>query len=461
MPDTERLDAIIIGTGQAGKPLAGALAEAGWKTAIVERGRVGGSCVLTGCTPTKTMVASARVAHLARRAGDYGVRTGAVQVDLAVVRERKRRVVDQFSGRSERGLTRHDTLELVFGEARFVGEREVEVALREGGARRLAAEHIFLDTGTRTRVPSIPGLAAFPFLDNASVMELDEPPEHLLILGGGFIGLEFGQMFRRFGSEVTIIQRPDRLARREDPEISEAIEEIFREDGITVLTATTAERVAGSAGRVEVEVTRDGRRDVVRGSHLLVAVGRTPNTEALELTAAGIATDERGYVRVNERLETSAPGVWALGEVAGSPQFTHVAYDDYRVVRANLLEGGSRTTAARIIPYTLFIDPQLGRVGLTEAEAREAGFEVEVATLPMSKVARAIERDETRGLTRAVVNARDGRILGAAVLGIEGGEVVAVIQSAMMGDLPYTALRDGIFAHPTVAEVVNTVFMTM
>ena len=465
---SERLDAIIIGTGQAGKPLAGAFAEAGWRTAIVERDRVGGTCVVRGCTPTKTMVASARVAYLARRAADYGVKTGAVDVDMETVRARKRRIVDEWSAGSEKGMTRHDSLELVKGDARLTGPNDVLVELEGGGERRLAAERIFLNTGARPAVPPIPGLDGVDFLDSTSVMELDEVPGRLLVLGGGFIGLEFGQMFRRFGAEVTIVEQASRLATREDEDVSEALEAILAEDGIDILTgrrATKVEETADGRVRLSLEPAEGGGgpdgRDTIDGSHLLVAVGRRPNTDGLGLEAAGVETDERGHVRVNDRLETGVPGIWALGDVAGSAPFTHVAYDDYRVVRANVLGDGGRTTRDRISTFTVFTDPQLGRVGWSEREARERGHDVRVGKIPMSRVARAIEVDETRGMMKAVVDAETDQILGAAVLGIEGGEIAAVLQTAMMGNLPYTALRDGVLAHPTLAESLNNLFTAL
>ncbi len=467
MNDTERLDAIIIGTGQAGKPLAGALAEAGWKTAIIERGRVGGTCVLVGCTPTKTMVASARVAYLARRSDDFGVRTGDVQVDLSAVRKRKRAIVDMFSGGSERGMRRHETLELIFGTARFTAEHEIEVALPDGGVRRLSSDRIFINAGARPAVPVIPGLASVAALDSTTIMELDQVPDHLLVMGGGFIGLEFAQMFRRFGARVTVVERGDHLAAREDDDVAEAIEEILRQDGIDICTRTDVVRVGAGAGgsaatpAVELTLRNATGESVVQGSHLLVAVGRTPNTDLIGAGAAGLALDARGYLRVNERLETNVPGVFALGDITGAAPFTHTAYDDYRIVRANLLEGGSRSTRGRLLPYTVFIDPQLGRVGPSERQAREQGRRIRVATLPMTHVARALEMDETRGFMKAIVDADTDHILGASVLGVEGGEVVSVIQAAIMGGLPYTALRDAIFAHPTLAESLNNLFMTL
>lgn len=459
---TDTFDAIVIGTGQGGKPLAAALAEAGWRTAIIERGRVGGTCVVCGCTPTKTMIASARVAHMARRAGDYGVEVGSVSVDMEVVRARKRDIVDSWSEGSREGLEHHENLELIMGEARFSGLRQVDVALGEGGTRRLVAEHVFINAGARPAVPAIPGLDAAPYLDSTSIMELGEVPRHLIVLGGGFIGLEFGQMFRRFGAEVTLIERSPRLASREDEDVSETIREVFEQDGIGVLTDSEASSVArGDGGRVRVGTTGPDGETELEGTHLLVALGRASNADALNLEATGLSSDEGGWIPVNERCETGVEGIWALGDITGAPPFTHTAYDDYRVIRANLLEEGGRSTADRLLPYVVFIDPQLGRVGLTEREARERGHEIRVAKLPMTRVARAQELDETRGFMKAVVDARTDRILGAAVLGIEGGEVVSVLQLAMMGDLPYAALRDAVLAHPTLAESINNLFMAL
>jgi len=487
--EVERFDAVVIGTGQGGKPLAGALAEAGWRTAIVERDRVGGTCVVRGCTPTKTMIASARIAHLARRAHDYGVRTGEISVDLERVRERKRGIVDSWSEGSRKGLERHDALELVMGDATFVAPRVVKVELRDGGTRRLTAPHVFVNVGGRPTIPPVRGLEEVEYLTSASIMELGEVPEHLVVLGGGFIGLEFGQMFRRFGAKVTVLERSDRIASREDEDVSEALREIFEEEGIEVRTGVELTRVSPTEdGGVRLTLESHTGRDrsargaagngtgnhgngngseagSLEGSHLLVAVGRTPNSDGLGLEAAGISTDDRGHIEVDERLETSCPGVYALGDVIGAAPFTHTSYDDYRVLRANLLEDGDEKARQKILPYAVFTDPQLGRVGRTEREAREEareeGREVRVAKLPMSRVARAIEVGETRGFMKAVVDARTDRILGAAILGIEGGEVVSVLQAAMMGELPYTALRDATIAHPTLAESLNNLFMEL
>lgn len=455
-------DAIIIGSGQGGTPLAAALAAAGRKTALVEREAVGGTCVNWGCTPTKTMVASARAAHLARRGTDFGLRQAKdVVVDMGKVHQRKWDMVRTFRGASERSLEATKGLDLVRGEARFVGDRTLEVKTSNGEMRTLDAAAVVIDTGIRTKLPPIEGLTDVPFLDNRTILELEDVPEHLLVLGGGYIGVEFAQMFRRFGAKVSVVQRGSQLLPREDADIAETLADILEEEGISLLLKTEARRIDRSeAETVRLSVhRRDGEVATLEGSHILVAAGRSPNTEALDPAAGGVELDERGYVKVDDRLATSASGVWAIGDVVGGPAFTHVSYDDHRVLKAQLLGEGDRTTVAgRILPYTVFTDPELGRVGMTEGEAREAGNEVRVASMPMSSVARALERDETRGLMKAVVDGKTDRILGAAVLGVDGGEVAAMFQIAMLGDLPFTALRDGMFAHPTLAESLNNLF---
>jgi pyruvate/2-oxoglutarate dehydrogenase complex dihydrolipoamide dehydrogenase (E3) component len=360
------------------------------------------------------------------------------------------------------------------GEARFSGPHSVEVRLNNGETRHLTADKIFINAGARPRKPSLPGLDDVTYLDSTSIMELDAVPEHLIVLGGGYVGLEFGHMFRRFGSRVTIVQRRGQVLTREDPDVADKVAQILREDGIELLLNTQAVGVAqGSDGSIRLTVRApEGERapesvrapeseGTLSGSHLLAAAGRVPNTDRLNLDAAGIQTDERGFIPVNERLETGVPGVYALGDVKGGPAFTHVSYDDFRIIRTNLLEEGDATTTGRLVPYAVFIDPQLGRVGLSEREARAQGHDIRVATLPMNHVARALEVDEPRGLMKAIVDAGTGQILGAAILGIEGGEIVAVLQMAMMGQVPYTVLRDAVFAHPTLAESLNNLFMTL
>ncbi|HEX5156291.1 MAG TPA: mercuric reductase [Ktedonobacterales bacterium] len=457
----EQYDCLILGSGQAGNPLATALAQAGRKTAIIERVHVGGTCINEGCTPTKTMVASARVAYLARRAGDYGVGVGDVTVDMKRVRQRKRETVDSFRGGSERRLEGNPNLDLIYGEARFTGPKTVQIMLPSGEKRELAAETIFINTGERPADPDVPGLDPARTLNSTSIMELDVVPPHLLVIGGGYVGLEFAQMFRRFGSQVTIIQRGRQLLTREDGDVAEAVAQILTEDGIEILLNSAPTGVTSIDNGVTLHVkTPDGERDIT-GSHVLAAAGRVPNTEALNLAAAGVATNERGYIQVNERLETNVPGIYALGDVKGPPAFTHISYDDFRIIRANLLEGGSATTTDRMVPCTVFIDPQFGRVGLSEEEARNQGRNIKVAKMPMSWVARADEVDETRGFMKAVVDAETRQILGCAILGIEGGELMAMVEIAMMGHLPYTVLRDAIFAHPTLAESLNNLFASL
>ncbi len=455
-------DAVVIGAGQAGGPLASALARAGQKTALIESTHVGGTCINEGCTPTKTMIASGRVAYLVRREADYGVHSGPVRVDEVKVRQRKRDIVQSFRSGSEQRLKETDGLDLLMGAATFTGPKTLQVRLQDGTAQDLSAETIFINTGERPASPPLPGLEAVPALNSTTIMELDEVPAHLLVLGGGYIGLEFGQLFRRLGSAVTIVQRGEQLLAREDADIAAEIAKTLREDGITVLLRATAQRVARrDDGTIALTVKEPGGERTLAGSHLLVAAGRSPNVEELDLAAAGIATDQRGYITVDERLQTNVPGVYALGDVKGPPAFTHISYDDYRIVKANLLEGGNRTTADRPVPYTVFIDPQLGRVGLSEQEARQQGRTIKVARMPMSHVARALEVDEPRGLMKALVDAETGQILGCAILGIEGGEIMAMLQIAMMGRVPYTALRDGVFAHPTLAESLNNLFATL
>ncbi len=452
-------DAIVIGAGQSGGPLSTALAEAGWKTAIIERVHVGGTCINEGCTPTKTMVASARVAYLARRAADYGVRTGPVSVDMTVVRKRKRDIVESFRNSSQRRIESTEGVDLLMGEVHFIEPKVVEVRLGNGETRTLTANSIFINAGDRPSKPSIDGLESVPTLDSTSIMELDTVPEHLLILGGGYVGLEFGQMFRRFGSQVTIVQRGTHLLAREDNDVADEVAKIMREDGIEVLLSTSTLRTSQTTdGSIQLTVrTPEGERTLL-GSHLLVSAGRVPNSDWLNLEAAGIQTDKRGYIQVNERLETNVAGIYALGDIKGGPAFTHISYDDFRIIRSNLLEHGNASIHDRLVPYTVFIDPQLGRVGLSETEARATGRAIRVARMPMNYVARALEVDESRGFMKAVVDAKSGQILGCAVLGIEGGEIMAMLEIAIMGKLPYTVLRDAVFAHPTLAESLNNLF---
>ncbi|MGA9185330.1 MAG: mercuric reductase [Candidatus Acidiferrales bacterium] len=454
----QEYDAIVIGSGQAGTPLSQARAKAGMRTALVEREHVGGTCVNNGCTPTKTIVASGRVAYLARRGADYGVQTGAIRIAMERVRKRKRDIVREFRTRDEKSIAKTAGLDLIYGEASFTGPKSLEIKLRRGGSRMIAAGRFFINAGCRPAVPTIAGLQDIPYLDSTSIMELAKVPAHLLVLGGGYVGLEFGQLFRRLGSRVTIVQSGSQLLAREDQDVAAAVAEILGQDGVRVLLNARAEKVSRRRNKIVLQARVAGKLRSIEGTHLLVATGRVPNSENLHLAAAGVATDGRGFIRVNEKLETSADGIFALGDIKGGPAFTHISYDDFRIIRTNLIEKGSATTAGRLVPYTVYIDPQLGRIGLGERDAREQGRAFRVAKMPMSYVARAQEVDETRGFIKALVDAATGQILGAAVLGIEGGEMMSQLQLAMMGRLPYTVLKDAVFAHPTLAESFNNLF---
>jgi pyruvate/2-oxoglutarate dehydrogenase complex dihydrolipoamide dehydrogenase (E3) component len=459
MSASDQYHAVVIGSGQGGNPLCKALAKAGMRTALVEREHVGGTCVNEGCTPTKTMVASARVAYLSRRGADYGVETGNIRIDMTRVRKRKRDIVDNFRNGSQGSLEKTKNLDLIFGEASFTGPKSLAVRLKDGAQRALRAELIFINAGCRPAIPKVDGLGHVEYLNSTSIMEVDSVPEHLLVLGGGYVGLEFGQMFRRFGSRISIVQSGSQLLRGEDSDVAEEIAALLRQDGIDIFLNTRAESVT-KAGSQIVLTTREKTGEIreLQGTHLLVATGRVPNVEALNLSAAGIATDNRGFIKVNSKLETSAPGVYALGDINGGPAFTHISYDDFRILSTNLIDKKSATTKGRLLPYTVFIDPQLGRIGITEAQASEQRKNIRVAKMPMSSVARALEVDESRGFMKAVVDADTDQILGAAVLGIEGGEIMSMLQLAMMGKIPFTALRDAIFAHPTLAESLNNLF---
>jgi pyruvate/2-oxoglutarate dehydrogenase complex dihydrolipoamide dehydrogenase (E3) component len=454
MSSLERFQNVVLGGGEAGKYIAWELARLGQRVAVVERGLIGGSCPNIACLPSKNVIRSAKVVDFVRHAAAFGLRLGPWSLDMAGVRQRKRELV---KGMIEIHKARFaaDGLEFLLGEGRFVAPRTIEVRLTQGGVRYLQGERVFLDLGTRAAVPDIPGLAAATPLTHVEALELDRLPAHLIVLGGGYVGLEMAQAFRRFGSRVTVIEQAPQLAPREDTDVAEAIRAIFADDGIDVILDAALEAVDGRSGeQVGVRLRARGAQREIEGSDLLVAAGRTPNARGIGLEGAGIELDLRGYIKVNERLETTAAGVWAMGECAGSPQFTHVAYDDFRVVRDNLA-GRSRTIRDRLIPYCMYIDPELGRIGLDEAEAKRRGIAVRVARLPMSSVLRARTIGETRGFMKALIDQRSDRLLGFTMLGSGAGEVIATVQSAMLGGLPYTGLRDAILAHPTMAEGLN------
>jgi pyruvate/2-oxoglutarate dehydrogenase complex dihydrolipoamide dehydrogenase (E3) component len=452
MPSHRPYDALIIGSGQSGPFLGVRLAQRGMRVALVEREHLGGTCVNDGCIPTKTLVASARAAHVARSAGDYGVVVpGPVRVDMRAVKARKDRIVGQSIQSLTEWLQGTEGFDVVQGHARFVGPHEVEVQ-----GERLSAPRIFVNVGGRPVVPDWPGVAGVPVLTNISMMAIDELPEHLVIVGGSYIGLEFAQMYRRFGSQVTVLEAGERLIGREDAEVSAAVREILEAEGVRIVCGARDLRVSGGAGAVRLQCTVDGAAHDIAGSHLLAAVGRRPNTDDLGLERAGIATDARGYIVVDDQLRTNVDGVWALGDVNGRGAFTHTSYNDYEIVAANLLEGGTRRVGDRIPAYALFIDPPLGRVGMTEAEACADGRAALVGVMPMTRVGRARERGETRGFMKVLVDAKSEKLLGAALLCVEGDEIVHTLIDAMAGGVSYRVLQRAMHIHPTVSELIPT-----
>jgi pyruvate/2-oxoglutarate dehydrogenase complex dihydrolipoamide dehydrogenase (E3) component len=451
MHETERYEVLIVGSGEAGKYMAWTMAKAGHSTAVIERKLVGGSCPNIACLPSKNIIHSARVASLARRAEEFGLETGPLSVNMAGVQRRKRKMVEDLV---QVHLDRYKAsgAELIMGNARFVAPRTVEVSLNGGGSKVIAGERVFLNLGTRAAIPDIPGLAASQPMTHVEALDLDRLPEHLVVVGGGDVGLELAQAMRRFGSRVTVIERGPRVASREDPDVGAAILELFQSEGIEVLTETEIQRVEGRSGQqIRLHCHFPNGEKVVQATDLLVAVGRTPNTHSIGLDQMGVELDGQGYIKVNERLETTAPNVWAMGDCAGSPQFTHVAFDDFRIVRDNL-NGGNRKTTDRLVPFCLFTDPELARVGLNESEAKSSGLEYRVAKMPMTAILRTRTLSEPRGFLKMLIDAYSDRILGFTAFGVEASELMATVQTAMLGGLPYTALRDGIFTHPTVAE---------
>jgi pyruvate/2-oxoglutarate dehydrogenase complex dihydrolipoamide dehydrogenase (E3) component len=441
-------DAIIIGSGQGGVPLATNLAELGWRVALIEKGQLGGSCINYGCTPTKTMISSARIAHYARVAPEFGIHTGPVKVDMAEIVARKNEIVDSFRSGIEDQVENSPKLTLYRGHGRFTAPHEVEV-----NGEKLASDKIFINTGTRPRIQPIPGLDQVEVLTNRNIMDLKEVPAHLIALGGNYLGLEFGQMFRRLGSEVTVVELGDQIIPREDPEVSESLKEALEGEGMTFHLGAKTTKVAKTPGGLEIVIEKkDGTTQTLKGTHLLVSIGQVPNSDDLGLEKAGVATDKFGFVQHDGKLETNVPGVWVLGDVKGGAAFTHVSYDDYLVIYDNLVNGKNRTIDNRQIPYALFTDPELGRVGLTEREARAKGYRLKIGSVPMAYVARAIERSETNGLMKIVINADNDRILGATILGPDGGELVQILMALMMADAPWTLFENAMFIHPTLAE---------
>lgn len=472
MVTPNHFNVLFLGSGQSANPLAKAFANAGRATAMIERAALGGTCVNVGCTPTKTIIASGKVAYLARRGAEYGVRTGGpVAVDMLRVRQRKRDIVERWNSGSVKGLEGAG-VNIMMGEGRFVGERRLEVRLKSGETTEVSADTVFVSTGDRPSRPNIPGLDDIDqarVVDSTSIMELDSVPKHLVVLGGGYIGMEFGQLFRRFGAMVTVVQTGKQLVPREDPDVADCLRKILDEDGIKIHLSSTAQSIsAGDDANLPfvVNVETPGGKVSIPGSHLLLATGRIPNTDMLNLSAAGIKTTPKGHIIVDEKLHTSAQNVYALGDVHGGPAFTHISYDDSRIIRTNLLPTHSLTTPAMpttkssrsrvLTPYVMYTDPQLGHVGQHDQDL--AGRKTKTAIMPMERVARALEMDEPRGMMKATVDAETGEILGFTCLGVEGGEIMSMVQMAMMGGLKWWDLEAAVWAHPTLAESLNNLW---
>jgi pyruvate/2-oxoglutarate dehydrogenase complex dihydrolipoamide dehydrogenase (E3) component len=442
-----KFDAIVIGSGQGGNPLAQRLAGLKHKVALIEERHLGGTCINTGCTPTKTMVASAQVAHYARSGARWGVNTSEVSVDLGSVLARKNKVVESWRSGQEKRDKALESLHLFREHAEFAGPRQVKV-----GGETLESDHIFIDTGARPAIPRISGLENIPYLTNESILELSNLPDHLVVLGGGYIGLEFAQMFRRFGSKVTVVHNSGQILSHEDEDIASELKKALEAEGIDFLLDAEAQQIEKRDNGLTLTYRHAGGSQTVTGSLLLVATGRTPNTDSLNLGKAGVETDNKGFIKVNGRLETSAPGIWAIGDVKGGPAFTHISYNDFQVIYGNLIEGKNLSIEHRIVPYGVFTDPQLGGIGMTEREARAKGYRLKMGTLPVTSVARAIERGETAGLMKIVIDAANDQILGASILAAEGAEIVQIFTPTMLAKQPYTLLKGAIYIHPTMAE---------
>ena len=465
-----KYDAIIIGSGQAGNPLAKKLANAGWKVVVIERKWVGGTCVNVGCTPTKSMIASGRIAYLVKRSRDFGIDVTGWSVDMQEVVRRKNAIVLSSRESSMLGLLQPANIKIEFGNAVFTGDKEVTVTKEDGSQSTLTAPHIFINAGTSPLIPSIPGLESSGYFTSDTIMDVMEVPRHLVIIGGSYIALEFGQLYRRLGSEVTVIENSTHFLSKEDEDIAAALKKILEDDGIKIHINTKVTGVMQGADGVEVTCEMppgslapevSASMMTMTGSHLLIATGRTANTAALNLISSGVQLDERGFIRTNEKLETNVPGIYALGDVKGGPQFTHISYNDHLIVYKNLIEKGNESIASRPPIYCLFTDPELGRVGLTEKQAREKGLNIKVATMPADWIARGYETSETRGFLKAVVDADNKKIIGAAILCVGGGELMSILQMAMMGDVTYDRIRDAVFAHPTFAESLNNLFASL
>jgi pyruvate/2-oxoglutarate dehydrogenase complex dihydrolipoamide dehydrogenase (E3) component len=458
----KQYDAIVIGAGQAGGPLAKKLAQAGKKTAIIEKRFIGGTCVNDGCTPTKTWVASAKAAYMAAHSGPLGIKIKGYKVDMRQIKKRKDEIVMRSRMGGQKAIEKTKNLDLVFGEATFTAEKTLSVKLNSGSTQELKADWIFIDTGAKTLIPEIEGLNDIEYLTSTTILDLDKVPDHLLIVGSNYIGMEFGQMFGRFGSKVTMLEKSPRILGKEDADIADALHKIMVNEGVTIYTdaQTTAFRKT-KKGNIKATVIIAGKEDTITCTHVLLAVGRVPQSAALNLDKTGVEVDEKGYIKVNDKLETNVKGIYALGDVKGGPAFTHIAYNDYTIVYRNLIENTNYNIKDRPLPYCMFTDPELGRIGISEEEAKKQKLNIKIAILPMAHVARAIENGDTRGFMKAVVDADTKKILGAAVLGSQGGEIMTVLQMAMEGGITYDRIRYCVFAHPTYSESLNNLFMAL
>lgn len=456
-----KFDAIVVGSGQGGVPLAKKLAKAGWQTAMVEKRWIGGTCINDGCTPTKSMIACGAAAHVIANSQEWGITVSDYKVDLEKIVARKNKIVLSFREGATRGMEKTEGLSVMYGDAVFSGNKTLTVKLSDGGLEEISADHIFINTGTLPKIPPIPGLDTVNYLTNTTILELTKLPSHLVVLGSGYIGLEFGQLFRRLGCQVTIIDRGKHLLLHEDEDVAAAVKKVMETSGVNMYTNANVQKVEQIGDVVRLQLTANGETHAITGSHLLVAVGRTPQSRSLQPEKTGLNLDEKGYIPVNDKLETNVPGIYVLGDVKGGPAFTHISYNDHLVVYKNIINKEDISTKDRPIPYCMFTDPQLGRVGMTEKEAKEAGYKVKIACLDMTRVARAIESGNTQGFMKAVIDSNTDKLLGVAILGPEGGEVMSVLQMAMLGGLTVTQLKEMIFAHPLYSESINNLFMTL
>ncbi|MCW3466783.1 mercuric reductase [Chitinophaga nivalis] len=457
----EKFDAIVIGSGQGGTPLAKKLAGKGRKTAIIEQRYIGGTCINDGCTPTKTMIASAKVAHTVAHSEKWGITTPGFTVDLPFIIARKNDIVLRFRNSAAKGLTQTPGLTVIYGSAAFSGEKIITVTSSDGGEQQLTAPLIFINTGAAPHIPNIPGLEEVPWLTSTTLLDEVTLPQDLIILGGSYIALEMGQLYQRLGSNVTIVETSPQLVSKEDPDVAAVIRNFLEEEGIRIYTGATTTGIQPTTAGIQLNLITGDTHTSITGSHILLATGRTPATAALQLQNTGVTTDERGYIQVNDQLETSVPGIYALGDVKGGPAFTHISYNDHLLLYKNLFENANLSVLDRQVPYCMFTDPQLGRIGITAHTATREGIPVKIACLGMDKVARAIETGTTTGFMKAIVHAHTGQILGAAIIGTEGGEIMSVLQMAMAGGVTATQLRGMIFAHPLYTESLNNLFMTL